>query len=75
MSKKTVHLTFPEELIQEPVIYRIGHEFRVVTSIFLASVGEKEGWIDLGLEGDDQEIQKSIEYIRDFCIKCLGKVK
>ncbi|OIP63737.1 MAG: hypothetical protein AUK29_06100 [Nitrospirae bacterium CG2_30_53_67] len=73
MSKKTVHLTFPEELIQEPVIYRIGHEFRVVTSIFLASVGEKEGWIDLGLEGDDQEIQKSIEYMKSMGIRVAEK--
>ena len=75
MSKKTVHLVFPEELIQEPIIYRLGHEFKVVTSIFRASVGEKEGWIDLGLEGDEKEIQKSMEFLKSAGILVQEKAE
>ncbi|MEK6776961.1 MAG: NIL domain-containing protein [bacterium] len=73
MPKKTVHLSFPEELIQEPIIYNLGHEFKVVTSIFRASVGGKEGWIDLGLEGDENEIRKSIAFLKSTGIRVQDK--
>ena len=63
MAKKMVHLTFPEELIQEPIIYRLGHKFNVVTSIFRAAVGEKDAWILLELDGDEEEIGRSIEFL------------
>ena len=42
MAKKIFRLTFPEELIQEPIVYRLGHEFQVVTNIFRAAVAEKD---------------------------------
>ena len=38
MALKRVRFTFPEGLITEPVIYRMGHEFNVVTSIRMADL-------------------------------------
>jgi hypothetical protein len=34
------HLTFPQHLIDEPLIYRLGRELDVVTSIRRANVEE-----------------------------------
>jgi len=64
MGKKIVHLTFPEKLIREPIIYRLGHEFEVVTNIFRAAVGETGSWIVLQLDGEEEEILRSMEFLR-----------
>ena len=45
MAKRQVMFTFPEELIKEPVIYNLGHKFKVATNIRRADVSEnKGGW-------------------------------
>lgn len=69
MAKKIVHLTFPEGLVQEPIVYRLGHEFKVVTSIFRAAVGGEGGWIVLQLDGEDDEILRSIDFLRSMGIR------
>ena len=33
MPNMKVHIRFPEDKIKEPVIYQIGHEFKVVTNV------------------------------------------
>ncbi|GBD22386.1 hypothetical protein HRbin29_00016 [bacterium HR29] len=62
MAVKRVRFTFPEELIREPVIYRLGHEFRVITNIRMADVDEHTGWVILELEGDPDEIERSLRW-------------
>ena len=62
MASKRIRLTFPETLIQEPIIYQMGHEFRVVTNIRMADVDERVGWVILELNGADDEIQRAIDW-------------
>ena len=38
MTKKYVSLTFPERLIKEPIIYRLGKDFEIIPNIFKAKV-------------------------------------
>lgn len=66
--KARVYLTFPEKLIKEPVIYNVGHKFKVVTNIRSASVGAGVGLVALEIEGEDAEVQKSLRYLKDFGI-------
>jgi hypothetical protein len=56
-----VHVTFPTEKIKEPVIYQIGHEYKVITNVRRADVTDKTGWIDLELTGEVGEIERAIE--------------
>jgi hypothetical protein len=56
--------TFPPKLIKEPIIYNLGHKFKVVTNIRRADVSENKGWVVLELEGDEQEIDKGIAWWR-----------
>lgn len=67
--RKKLYLTFPQRLIQEPVIYRVGQKFRVVTNIRGASVSEEIGLVALELEGEEKEIQKAIKYLKGLEIK------
>jgi L-aspartate semialdehyde sulfurtransferase ferredoxin len=59
---KRVRFTFPEDLIKEPLIYNLGHEFEVTTNVRMADVDERTGWVILELEGDADEIQRSIDW-------------
>jgi len=59
-----VHIRFPEDKIKEPVIYQIGHEYKVVTNVRRADVRETTGWMDLELVGESIEIDRAIEGLR-----------
>ena len=58
------HIRFPEDKIKEPVIYQIGHEYKVVTNVRRADVRETTGWMDLELIGDSTEIERAIAGLR-----------
>ncbi len=60
--KKRFYLTFPKELIKEPLIYQVGKLYKVVTNIRQATVSESIGLVALELDGEAQEIEKAINY-------------
>lgn len=59
------HLTYPAELVSEPIIYRIGREFGVVTSIRRANIEEGRGWVILDLIGEEEEIEAALGWVGD----------
>lgn len=63
MAKRRVMFTFPPDLIKEPIIYNLGHKFRVVTNIRRADVSENKGWVVLELEGEEQDIEKGLAWV------------
>ncbi len=63
MAKKQVMFTFPQELIKEPIIYNLGHQFKVVTNIRRADVSENKGWVVLELEGSEEDIKRGIAWM------------
>lgn len=65
MAIKRVKFTFPENLIKEPLIYLLGHEFRVITNVRMADVDEHTGWVVLELEGEADEIDRSIAWAQN----------
>ncbi|HPV81990.1 MAG: NIL domain-containing protein [Nitrospira sp.] len=64
MTSLRFHIRFPENKIKEPIIYQIGHEYKVVTNVRRADVRETTGWMDLELTGDTAEIERAIDGIR-----------
>lgn len=64
MTSLRFHIRFPESKIKEPIIYQIGHEFKVVTNVRRADVRETTGWMDLELTGETAEIERAIDGIR-----------
>jgi len=63
MAKRQVMFTFPQELIREPIIYTLSHQFKVVTNIRRADVSENRGWVVLELEGEEKEIEQGIAWV------------
>lgn len=62
MAVQRLRFTFPTDLIKEPVIYLIGQQFEVITNIRMADVDESTGWVILELEGNADEIARSVAW-------------
>jgi len=69
MATKRVRLTFEPDLIKEPVIYRLGREFALVTNIRMADVDESVGWVVLELEGKPAEIERGLGWARELGVR------
>ncbi len=65
MAKQRVKFTFEQELIKEPIIWKLAKEFNVVTNIRRADVTDERGWVVLELDGDRDEIERSLEWVRE----------
>ncbi|HEX6230091.1 MAG TPA: NIL domain-containing protein [Actinomycetota bacterium] len=63
MTKARLHLTFPEALISEPVIHRVGMEFDLVTNIRRANIEEHGGWVILEVDGTDEAIGDAVAWL------------
>ncbi len=57
------HVTLPQHLADEPVVYRLGKEFDVVTNIRRASVEERFAWLILELDGDDDAVARAVGWL------------
>ena len=62
MVKRRLMFTFPPDLIREPIIYNLGHQFNIVTNINLADISEDIGWVVLELEGEEKDIEEGIAW-------------
>ncbi|MDH4162046.1 MAG: NIL domain-containing protein [Nitrospirota bacterium] len=64
MAIKRVKLTFPQDLIKEPVIFTMAKKFDVMPNIRRARVTESVGEVVLELEGTDKDLDAGIAYLR-----------
>lgn len=67
--KRRVHLTFPESLVQEPIIYNLGKKFDVVTNIRRANVEDTFGWVILELDGTDEALSAGLRYLEELGVQ------
>jgi ABC-type methionine transport system ATPase subunit len=76
MNDVRVKLTFPEDLIREPVIARMVREFDVLPNIRRANVEEHVGWIICELDGEADEVGRAITWLRQVGVQVdqLGDV-
>ena len=69
MVKKRVRFTFPKQLITDPVIYELGHKYKVITNIRRADVREDMGWVVLELEGEEDEIADGLAWVNSTGVR------
>lgn len=62
--KARIKLTFPQDLIKEAVIFIMAKKYDVMPNIRRARVTETIGEMVLELEGEDENVEKGIESLR-----------
>ncbi len=67
--KRKFFLTFTKRLIDKPIVYEIGHKFKIITNIRQASVTDEIGIVALELSGELEEIRKAIKYLRKIGVR------
>lgn len=66
MTKARLHLTFPERLISEPVLHRIGADFELVVNIRRANLEEdRGGWVIVEVDGPEDRIAAAIAWLAE----------
>jgi ABC-type methionine transport system ATPase subunit len=56
-------LMYPPKLIKEPLIWKLGQKFKVVTNIRQASVTDEIGIVSLELDGKRADIKAAIKWL------------
>jgi ABC-type methionine transport system ATPase subunit len=61
--KLRIYLTFSAENVREPIIWKLGHEFEVVTNIRTAEVRDDMGLVGLELDGEREVIEAAVRWL------------
>ena len=58
--------TFPQNLISEPIVsHTLGEKFGVIPNIRAASITDSVALVAVEIEGEEEDIEKSVEYMRE----------
>ncbi len=64
--KQRLWLMYPAKLITRPVIWELGHEFKIVTNVRQASVTDEIGIVCLEIDGKRSEIKSAIKWLESL---------
>ena len=63
MTSVRLHVSFPEELVDRPMVYEIVKAYDVIPNIRRANVEAHSGWVILELTGPDDRLDDAIRYL------------
>lgn len=61
--KKKLVLTFPEQILNEPLLYTMARNFAVAFNIKGAMLNQTPAVMALELDGDPAEIERAVAYL------------
>ena len=62
--RERYYLTYPRNLIKEPLLYRLVKKFDIVFNIRGASVSEEMGLVAVEFEGSAEQVERAIAWLR-----------
>jgi ABC-type methionine transport system ATPase subunit len=63
--RERVYLTFPQDLIKEPVLSMLSKQFDIVFNIRGSTVTSEMGLVALEIDGKSAEVAKAIGWLRE----------
>ena len=63
MAVERLNLTFNSAMQNKPILQDLGKNFDLVVNIERANVSEGSGWVQVALNGESEEIQRSVAYL------------
>ncbi len=70
--KIKAELTFPGELKEEAIICTLCKKFDIILNIVEASFSTDTGWAILIFDGNEGELERAFQYLKDWNIKIEG---
>jgi ABC-type methionine transport system ATPase subunit len=64
-----LHLTFPEHLVREPMVYRLGRDFGLQTNIRRANVDDHTAWFIIDLDGEENDLERAVAWLEGEGVK------
>ena len=58
-------VSFPEELVDRPMVYEVVKRFDVVPNIRRANVEQHSGWVILELSGEQSQLDATVDYLEE----------
>jgi ABC-type methionine transport system ATPase subunit len=74
MPTRALRLNYPPSLLRRPIINQIILDFEVSVNIIQAQISLEEGWIEIEMTGEDQEIRRSTKWLREVGIDVIEMV-
>jgi L-aspartate semialdehyde sulfurtransferase ferredoxin len=62
-TQQRLWLMYPPKLITKPLIWQLGHKFKIMTNIRQASVTDEIGIVCLELDGERSEVKAAIKWL------------
>ncbi len=66
MTSTRLFVSFPEELVDRPIIYEVVKQFDVVPNIRRANVESHSGWVILELNGEPAQLDDSVTWLEEL---------
>lgn len=66
MTASRVKLTFPPDLVREPIMGELVRRFDVMPNIRRADVRDEVGWIVCEMSGTEQGLADALEWLEDI---------
>jgi ABC-type methionine transport system ATPase subunit len=66
MSRTRLYLSFPETLVERPLIFEAANRFGVMPNIRRANVESHSGWVILELTGEQQAIDEAVAWFSEI---------
>ncbi len=60
-----VYLTFNEQTVREPIIWKLAKEFDVITNIRTAEVKNHQGLVGLEIDGVDDDVEAAVKWLEE----------
>lgn len=64
-SRARLYLSFPEELVERPIIYEAANRFGVMPNIRRANVEAHSGWVILELSGEPKAVDDAVAWFSE----------
>ena len=69
MTSVRLHLTFPPHQVREPMVWRLGQDYGLKTTIRRANVDEGTAWFLIDVEGEPSDIEQAIAWLEAEDVK------
>lgn len=60
-----VYLTFPKELVKEPIVCTLAKQFDIMFNIRGSTVTAEMGLVALEIDGEREEVDRALEWLKE----------